>query len=220
MPGWDPYVELIRHLLFVLAHVLGGSFGGAIVALSIGVRLFLLPLTVRAAVRAREQQARLAAIKPQLDALRKRHARDPQQLMTATQAVHQQHGISLVPKSGLLTAAIQLPIGAGLYQAIRTSATLRQRFAWIADLSHPDGIVTALVVVLATLGAFSSSTAQPGSESSTNPAYLAAAVSGLMTLWFVYRLSAGVGLYWAASSGVGLLQAALVKRMERERAGR
>lgn len=194
------------------------SFGSAIIALSIGVRLLLLPLTVRAALRVRAQQARVASIQQEIDALRARHARDARKLADATRALYRQHGISLLPGSALLTAVIQMPLGAGLYQAIRTSAVLHQAFAWVADLARPDGFVAALVALLAAVSALAASLGQPAtSPSAMNPAYLAAAVSGVTTLWFVYRLSSGVGLYWAASSSVGILQSVLVNRIERAR---
>ena len=218
MPGWEPFVDVIRHLLFVLAHLFGGSFGSAIIALSIGDRLLLLPLTVRAALRVRAQQARVASIQQEIDALRARHARDARKLADATRALYRQHGISLLPGSALLTAVIQMPLGAGLYQAIRTSAVLHQAFAWVADLARPDGFVAALVALLAAVSALAASLGQPATTpSAMNPVYLAAAVSGVTTLWFVYRLSSGVGLYWAASSSVGILQSVLVNRIERAR---
>ena len=51
---WSSFVDLLRVVLFALAHVCGGSLGGGIVMLSLIVRLALLPLTLRVAMRARE----------------------------------------------------------------------------------------------------------------------------------------------------------------------
>jgi YidC/Oxa1 family membrane protein insertase len=40
-------------------------------------------------------------------------------------------------------------------------------------------------------------------------------IPSLLTLWMVWKLSAGIGLYWAASTGVGLLQSAVLRRQQR-----
>jgi len=71
---WSSFLDLIRVVLFSLAHVCGGSLGGGIIMLSLLVRLALLPLTLRLALRAREHQAVLRGLEPQLAALKMRHA--------------------------------------------------------------------------------------------------------------------------------------------------
>ncbi len=54
---WSSVVDVVRGLLFVLAHWCGGSFGLAIVVASCAARLALLPLTL-SAVRRRLERAR------------------------------------------------------------------------------------------------------------------------------------------------------------------
>src|SRR5689334_22937741 len=49
---WSSFLDLIRVVLFSLGHVCGGSLGGGIIMLSLLVRLALLPLTFRLALRA------------------------------------------------------------------------------------------------------------------------------------------------------------------------
>ena len=43
--------------------------------------------------------------------------------------------------------------------------------------------------------------------------YAMAVVSGLLTIGFAFRLASGLGVYWAASSAVGLLQPLIVRRI-------
>ena len=78
---WAGFVELIRVTIFSAAHLCAGSLGSGILAVSIVMRLALLPLTLRLARQAQLQQARLAALKPEIDALQKRFAKDPARLM-------------------------------------------------------------------------------------------------------------------------------------------
>ncbi len=214
MPGWDALVELLRQTLFLLAHHMDGSLGAAIVVVSAAARLIIMPLTVRAALAARAQQARIAALAPELERLRARHGKDAGQLALATGELYRKHGISPMPKGTLLTFAVQLPLGAALYTAIRTGIT-------VGSLARPDWAITALVGMLAAASGYASAATQPTPATPAGlSTYTLAAVSALMAVFFTFRLASGIGIYWAASSFVGLLQPAIVARLSRAPAPR
>src|SRR5690242_6897994 len=107
---WSSFLELMRVMLFALSHVCGGSLGGAIVMRSLIVRLALLPLTFRLALRAYEYQAVLKRLKPKLDALGQRHAKNPVQLARATRELYAANGIGFAPKGTVVGALVQLPV--------------------------------------------------------------------------------------------------------------
>jgi YidC/Oxa1 family membrane protein insertase len=203
---WSSFADVLRVVLFSLAHVCGGSLGGGIVVLSLIIRLALLPLTLRMAIRAREYQAIVSRLAPKLEALRKRHANDPAALARATGELHAANGIGLAPKGVLLGTAVQMPIGAGVYQAIATSARRAVGFLWVTDLTRPDALVASLAAGLA--GAAVMSAPAAGSGSARTAAILTAAG----TFFFAWRLSASVGLYWVASNVVGVIQSLLLRR--------
>jgi YidC/Oxa1 family membrane protein insertase len=202
---WSSFLELLRVVLFSLAHVCGGSLGGGIVMLSLLVRLALLPLTLRLALRTHEHQVIVGRLKPQLDALRKRYASDPVALARATRDLHAANGIGLVPRGTLLSALVQMPIGGGIYQTIAASAKRVVRFLWIGDLSRPDALVASVAAGLAGAAV----AAGPSSGSSRAAAVLASAVTFLVA----WRLSAGVGLYWVASNVVSVVQSLFLRRV-------
>jgi YidC/Oxa1 family membrane protein insertase len=204
---WTAFVDLLREILFGLAIPLGGNLGAAIIALSIGIRLALLPMTLRLAIRARETQRKLRSLAPELERLKKKHAADPLALAEATRALYQSHGVELVPSGMLRSLIIQAPIGAGLYQAITQGLVRGGRFLWVADLTHPDFVVALLAAALGSAAAAIAGAGAPESASRH-----AALISGIVTLIVAWRLAAGLGLYWAASSLVGALQAILVRR--------
>ena len=201
---WSPFLDLLRVVLFALAHVCGGSLGGGIVVLSLIVRLALLPLTYRLALRAHEYHDALRRLKPQLDALQTRHAADPLRLARETRALHARNGLGMAPKGTLLGALVQIPIGAGIYQTIGAVAERGVRFLWTRDLSRPDALVASVAAGLAGAAV----AAGPSSTGSRVSAVLAAGV----TFVLAWRLSAGVGLYWVASNVVGVVQSLLVRR--------
>src|SRR5690348_6072684 len=115
---WAAFVELLRAAIFSAAHVCGGSLGGGIVLVSTVVRLALLPLTLKLARRGREQQAKLAALKPELDALQRRYASDARRLMQETRALHERNGIKVFTPSTFVGFAIQSPLLGGLFAAV------------------------------------------------------------------------------------------------------
>jgi YidC/Oxa1 family membrane protein insertase len=204
MMVWSSFLDLLRVALFSLAHVCGGSLGGGIVLLSLLVRLALLPLTLRLAMRAQEYQAVIRRIKPKLGALQKRHAQNPAALAAATRELYKANGIGLAPKGTLLGALVQMPIGGGVYQVIAANAKRAARFLWIGDLSRPDALVASLAAGLAGAAV----AAGPSSGASRSAMVVASAVMFLVA----WKLSAGVGLYWVASNVVGVVQSLLLRR--------
>jgi len=220
MPGWDLLVDALRQLLFALAHHMDGSLGASVAVLAAVARVMLLPLTVRAALAARDHQARVLLLKPQLDALNKRYVGKPGELAVQTAALYQENDISPLPKGTLITALVQIPLGAAIYQAVRTGIRVGTRFLWIGDLTRPDFALTAVVGLLAALGVGITGATQPtGASPAGMPTCAMAVVSGLMTVFFAYRLASGIGIYWAASSVVGMLQPLIVRRIVLRRGG-
>jgi len=201
---WSSFLDLLRVVLFSLAHVCGGSLGSGIVVLSLLIRLALLPLTLRIARRVHAHQAILRGLEPRIAALKKRHAKDPIGLALATRDLHAANGVGFAPKGTLLGTLIQMPIGAGVYQVIRESTLRATRFLWVGDLSRPDALVASVAAGLAGAAVV----AGPSSGTSKVAAALAAATTFLIA----WRLSAGVGLYWVASNVVGVVQSLLLRR--------
>jgi YidC/Oxa1 family membrane protein insertase len=204
---WSSVLELLRVALFALAQVCGGSLGGGILLLSFIVRLALLPLTLRLAIRAHEYQVIVKRLKPRLDALQSRHGANPARLARETRELYSANGIGMAPKGTFLGAAVQMPIGAGVYQTIASIGKRAVRFLWVHDLSRPDALVASIAAGLAGAAVM----AGPSSPTSR----LTAGLAALSTFLIAWRLSAGVGLYWVASNVVGVVQSALVRRAAR-----
>jgi YidC/Oxa1 family membrane protein insertase len=203
---WSSFLELLRVLLFAIAHVCGGSLGGGIVALSLIVRIALLPLTLRWALQARAHQRVLDALKPELARLQRRHGKDRAALARAIRELHAANGIGALPRGTLQGTLVQMPIGLALYQTIGSIASRVVRFLWIKDLSRPDALVASVAAGLAG-AAVMAGPVTPSSRAS-------AAVAATVTFLIAWRVSAGVGLYWVASNVVTVVQSLLVRRAE------
>jgi YidC/Oxa1 family membrane protein insertase len=203
---WSLFVGYLQTGLFLLAQVYGGNISLAIITLSLMARLALLPLTLRLARRSQEQQIRLQAIQPELQRLKKLYRNDPEKLSQKTMELHRKHDVQLLDGAGFLGTLVQLPVFAGLFSAIKQGIANGGLFLWITDISQPN-ILLALIIAALT---FVSSALSPNVQQQGRT--LSLLLPAVITLFFVWRLSAGLGLYWAASSLVGMLQAAILRR--------
>ncbi|MFC4587856.1 YidC/Oxa1 family membrane protein insertase [Sphaerisporangium corydalis] len=98
---FDTVIDSAYHLINALGSLTGAAV--AIVLFTLAVRLLLLPLSVR---QARAQKARLR-VAPQVEALRKRFARDPERLMKETSKLYAAEGTSMF--AGILPGLGQAP---------------------------------------------------------------------------------------------------------------
>ncbi|MEP7025119.1 MAG: membrane protein insertase YidC [Actinomycetota bacterium] len=108
-------VSAVYHVLTatmqILAPVTGGlSAAAAIVAVTIAVRLLLLPLSYYA-IRGQASQARLL---PQVAELQRRHRRDPDRLRSELAALYQRENTSAL--AGCLPVLLQWPFFSVLYR--------------------------------------------------------------------------------------------------------
>ena len=210
MPLWLAFVDLIRTLLLSLAHVAGGSVGSGIFALSILVRPVMLPLAVKAALRARESAERLRALEPELRRLRERHSNDPKRMWAETRALHQQHDIRMLSGISMLRMVVQAPLGFAVYKVVVENVARAGRFLWMADLARPDALITGIAASVASLAVVLA----PSNGSAVNNRWNAL-VMGLITVVIAWRLASGVGLYWVGSNAVGVAQSLIVRRITR-----
>lgn len=205
---WATFIELLQAGLFFLTQVSGGSLAVGIIALSLTVRLALFPLTYRLACRARARSLRLAKAEPELKRLRKRYEKDPARLFQETMAVQRRHGVSMADGKSMLGGLVQIPVVMGMYTVVRRAleATAGGRFLWISNISRPDPIL-AVFVSLITLTAV-----MLGPQLTQQGGRWLMVLPAVATLFVMLKFSAGLGLYWGASSAVAVVQAALVRR--------
>jgi YidC/Oxa1 family membrane protein insertase len=103
--------HVLTAVMRVLDPLLGGlSAAAAIVAVTIALRLLLLPLSY-CALRGQASQARLL---PEVTELRKRHHHDPDRLRTELAALYQRENTSAL--AGCLPVLLQWPVFSVLYR--------------------------------------------------------------------------------------------------------
>lgn len=125
-PGLDRAVDfgmwavICKALNFFLRffHGLLGNWGLAIIALTVMVKLLLLPLTHKAMVSA-EQMKKL---QPKMEALKARYPDDRDRQNSETMKLYQEAKVN--PLGGCLPLLVQLPIWGALFTTLRTSYEL------------------------------------------------------------------------------------------------
>ncbi|MDP6962731.1 MAG: membrane protein insertase YidC, partial [Planctomycetota bacterium] len=128
--------------LLQMFYSLAGNYGIAIILLTILVKLAVFPIMRTSQIKMALYQAKMAEVKPQLDAINKKYANDAQKKNQATMEIYKKHRLS-PPIGGCLPMFLQMPIFIGLFQALRSSILLRHEpfFGWIEDLSQPDALI-------------------------------------------------------------------------------
>src|ERR1700722_4903303 len=111
----DAAYHLVSGFTGILAPVLGGAAAvAAIIAVTMAVRIVLMPLSLRA-LRGQAVQARLA---PQLQALRQRYARQPERLQKELSALYKREGTSML--AGFTPFLLQWPFLSVMYLLFRS----------------------------------------------------------------------------------------------------
>jgi len=208
---WSNLVELLRALIFGVAHVTNGSLGVAVILVTLAVRLAMLPLTLRLARRGLAHQRRLAELKPELERLQRRYAKDPAAQMRETAAFFRNRGVKQVDTASMLGALAQAPVFAALYSALRRGLGAGVRFLWIGDTSLANSLLT-IVVSGVTAASFA---AAPSAEPGRTTPLLSLILAAGFTIWFLSSSSALFALSAGTGSAVQALQGLLLRREER-----
>jgi YidC/Oxa1 family membrane protein insertase len=206
MPIWSAFVDFLVMILVTLSQAYGGSLGLAIVTVSLGARLLLLPIMLKLARRAQKRQAKLLALQPEIEQINKRFRSNPERLSQEMSKLYSRRGVSMVDSAGLLGGLAQLPVFAGLYWAISQGLGVGGRFLWIGSLAQPDLALTMLVAGITLLTGMLTPDLPPATRN------LYALLPTVVTVVLIWQLAAGLGLYWATSSAVGLLQTIILRR--------
>ncbi len=123
----------VIHPVFVLLLKIIGSAGISILVLTLLVKAAVYPLTYKMV----HSQAKQTALKPQIDALKKKFGDDQQKMSMESMKLYQEYGVN--PVGGCLPLVLQMPIWFALYRFFPASIEFRQQsFLWATDLSSYD----------------------------------------------------------------------------------
>lgn len=141
------FINPFSWLIHILANLTGGSFGIAIISITLLIRLILMPLTLKQYKNQKNTKEKMETLKPEMDQIQKKlkDTKDPTEQKKLQQemfGLYQKHGVNPL-SGGCLPLLIQMPILMGLYYAISGSAEIASHsFLWFS-LGHSDIWITA-----------------------------------------------------------------------------
>lgn len=203
-------VDPLRAVLFAAAHLFGGNLGAGVVAVSFGLRLAFMPLTLRWARRAAEQRRIYAGLEPELARIKGQYRDRPQDLAERTFALHRKHGYRPVDGEAVLGGLVRWPFVGGIYGALRSIKRLGS-FAGIVDLAKPNAVLAVIIAVGGSAAGYFAARTPETERAAVTSAIIGAAVS-LAVLW---HLSAAIALSWAANTAGDAIQAVVLLRERR-----
>ena len=188
-------------------HTLGAPWWLSIVLLTLIVRGFLFPLTVKQAKSARAMQE----LKPEMDEIRRQHKDNRQKQQEAIMDLYKERRMN--PLVGFLPLLIQIPVFITMYRVIRHFEETLHGFAsggllWFTNLTAADPYfilpaVSASIMVMA--AEISSKNANPSQRRMMR-------FMPLIFTVFIARFPAGLFVYWITSNTFTLARNLLIYR--------
>lgn len=238
---YEPVYNVLM-LIYNFVHLLGipGSFGLAIILLTLVLRGCLIPLTRKQLKSSREMQV----LQPLLKELQAKYKNEPQKLMEEQRRLYKEHGVN--PLSGCLPLVVQMPFLYALYGALYTvlpggggdgtlphingdiypflphlSAVPDLHFIWLqgaANLGVPDPahilpILAGILTFIQLRMAMPVRKKTPGQKDPTSQATgTMMYIMPFFTVFIGWRFAAGLALYWAISTGFSAAQQYFINR--------
>ena len=197
-----PLAQFIFIPFFTFLSTFIPNYGLVIIVFAIIIKLLLYPLTKTSF----KSMARMRELQPKLEAVKEKHADNPQKQQEAMMKVYKETGVN--PLGGCMPMLLQWPVIIALWQFLPQSIQLRQQgFLWANDLSAPD-IILNLPFTVPFYGDFVAGfTLLMGlsmivqmrlqSAPSTNPqAKMMIFALPLIMFMFFNRLASGLSLYY------------------------
>lgn len=197
--------------LLVWLHGFVGSYGWAIILLTVIVRLVFWPVTQKANNSMRKMQK----IQPEMKALREKYKENPQELNTRMMELYKKEGVN--PLGGCLPILLQLPVFFALYSALDSAVELRHvSFWWAVDLTKPDLIGPAFdvpllghvglhpLIIMMTILMFIQQKMTPATGDPMQRRLMMS--MPFIMLFMLYSLPSGLTLYWTVSQLFSIIQ--------------
>ena len=229
MEAWNLIIgNPVLNVLIALSHILGGSFGLAIIALTIIVRLATWPLNRRQL----NSTKALQEMQPKIQELQKKYGKNQQKLQQEMMKLYKEAGVN--PLGCLWPMLIQFPIWIALYQAIMRALAVTPEnlldlagrlYSWAVvnqaiplssqflglnlGLTGSQNGVLGLLLAVVVGGTMwvqqkmtQAPTVDPRQESTSRIMLL---MMPLMFGLLSFTFAAGLGLYWAVSNIIGIV---------------
>jgi YidC/Oxa1 family membrane protein insertase len=240
--AFSPLISLFEAIMvFIHDHIVGGSWGLAIVGLTILIRAILVPLTFRQ-LKSMQEMQRLA---PQINALKEKYKEDKQRQQQELMKFYQENKIN--PLASCLPLVMQLPVFISLFYMLRTDlkkhicgkaleqhylahhkageslskfiehvscekvAPHSAKFLFLPDITNKATGAALVVLIVLYVGSQLASTLIATATADKNQRRLMLALP-IVFVVILYRYPAGLLVYWITTNLWTIGQQALIRR--------
>ncbi|TYR80306.1 YidC family membrane integrase SpoIIIJ [Priestia megaterium] len=205
---WNEYVVYPLSMVITYFADLLGSYGFAIIIVTILIRLLILPLMIKQLRNTKAMQA----LQPEMQKLKEKYsskdAKTQQKLQQETMQLFQTHGVN--PLAGCFPILIQMPILIGIFHAItRTEEIANNSFLWF-DLGSRDPYF--LLPIIAGVTTFIQQKMMMAGNTTQNPqAAMLLWIMPIMIVIFAINFPAALSLYWVVGNLFMIVQTYFIK---------
>jgi YidC/Oxa1 family membrane protein insertase len=188
-----------------------GSWGWAIVILTVAINLLILPLRVKTM----QSGLKMQRIQPQMDAIKEKYKKykvtDPKRndMNAEIMQLQKDNGVNMF--GGCIPTLIQMPLLFAFFGMLPKVVELRHAsWFWLPDLTSADPyhILPIIMVVSQFLVQFYTPSPGVDPQQQKMMAFMMPAFSGYMT----WNYASGLALYWSVGNLIGIAQQAIMNR--------
>lgn len=200
---FEPIENILSAILSALYSVTEkfgfGSYGLAIILLTIIVKIIVYPLTKKQIKSMKAMQK----IQPEMQKLQKKYKDNPQMMQKKLMELYQKEGAN--PMSGCLPMLIQMPILMAMYYTLFNFdyGGVAPSFLWMPSLSETDPLY--ILPILSALTTFLQQKLSMSSES-TQQMKMMMVIMPLFIGFISLNFPAGLVLYWVTMNVVQIFQ--------------
>lgn len=225
--GW---LEFLLSKLLIIFYSLIPNYGVAIILVTVVIKVIFFPFTRKSS----ESTAKMSALSPQMDELKKKYKDKPEQLNKAMAELYKKEGVN--PMGGCLPLIIQMPFFFAMYGLFNKYFEFRGAVfipGWITDLSAPEAIFTFSNFTIPILGwdairllpmlfvltqLLYTKLMQPSSGQANSQMKMMNTMMPIMFFFILYNAPSGLLLYWIASNVITGLQQLVTNKMKKKKA--
>ena len=206
---YNTFVKPMNFILeFLGNNLFAGNYGLAIVAITVIIRLILMPIMLKNYRQQQAMKSKMDIIKPAMDDIQKKlkTAKTKEEQMQYQQemmGLYRKHGVNPL-NMGCLPMLIQMPIVMALYFTIRYSTDVKSHeFLWFS-LGSPDIWMTLIAGLVYFVQARVSLWTVP--EQQKSQMKLMVYISPIMIMFISFTSMAALPLYWSISGAILIVQ--------------
>ena len=197
----------ILNTLYNLTEMAGfGSYGLAIILLTVFMKILLYPLTVKQLKSMKAMQQ----IQPKMQRLQEKYKDNPQLLQQKMMKLYQDAGVN--PMAGCLPILAQMPILMAMYYTLFNFdyGGVTPSFLWLPNLSEPDP--TYVLPIVSALSTYVLQKLSVNTAPATQQSKIFLIAMPLFIGWISLSFPAGLVLYWVTMNVVQMFQQFWISR--------